>query len=160
MNESIAKSLKLALDGHNSHLSAPVVLEGLTVDIAGKQIENAPYTIWQQICHIQFWQERFIAHLKGESLPRVLKAADGWAETTSPSDEAELNEVIQKLLTGIKEVKQLINNIETLKHPSNYDSSYNVITSLITHLSYHLGEIMALRRILGDYPPPSGAYAW
>lgn len=160
MNEVINTTLAHALEGYNSHLSGRVVLEGLTAEVAGKSLPCAPNTIWQQIGHILFWQERFIAHIKGQKLANVPDVESGWPNSSSPSGQAELDEVIGSILGGIDEVRSLLNRGRRLSHPSNYDSGYDVITSMATHLSYHLGQIMVMRRMLGDYPPPSGGYVW
>lgn len=160
MIEIISTTLTHALEGHNSHLSAHIVLEGLTPEVVAKKIDSAPSTIWQQIGHINFWQERYIAHIKGRKLPKVLNLNEGWPSDDSPSGEAELNEAINNLLAGIEEVKLLLSEATQLEYPSTYDSGYDVVTSMATHLSYHLGQIMIMRRILGDYPPPSGGYTW
>lgn len=160
MKEAIIKSLAHALEGHNSHLSARTVMEGLTTKTAGWTIPGLPYTIWQQIGHISFWQKRFIAHLKGRKLIGVPQLKDGWPYDKMPSDESELEETISTLLAGIDEVKRLLEQPDNLAYPPNYDSSYDVIAAMATHLSYHLGQIMILRRMQGDYPPPSGGYVW
>ncbi|GAA0188197.1 DinB family protein [Fulvivirga kasyanovii] len=160
MKEIINRTLIHALDGYNSHLPAKTVLEGLTAKVSGSSLPGAPYTIWQLIGHINFWQVRFIAHLKGQKLTEVPLVEDGWPYDKSPADEGELKAVIKALLDGIAEVRQLLERGADLKHPPNYDSGFDVVTSMATHLSYHLGQVMTLRRMLGDYPPPSGSYIW
>ncbi|ELR70348.1 hypothetical protein C900_04033 [Fulvivirga imtechensis AK7] len=156
----ISNSLIHALDGRNSHLPASVVLEGLKPEIAGKYIEGSPYTIWQQIEHINFWQERYIGHIKGQTLPKISDLEEGWPGEDAPSGKAELDAAISSLAAGIAEVRTMLSRGAEIKYPSNYNSGYDVITSMAMHLSYHLGQIMIMRRILGDYPPPSGGYTW
>jgi uncharacterized damage-inducible protein DinB len=29
-----------------------------------------------------------------------------------------------------------------------------------THNSYHLGQVIVLRQMLGAWPPPAGSYTW
>ncbi|MBL6444905.1 DinB family protein [Fulvivirga sp. 29W222] len=160
MKEVVTKSLTHALEGYNSHLAAHNILEGLTLNTASKTLPGSPYTIWQLIGHISFWQERTIAHLKGQPLTRVHNIEEGWPFGKSPSNSNELQDSIHTLLSGVTEVKQLLEKVADLKHPPSYDSCYDLITSMATHLSYHLGQIMILRRMQGDYPPPSGEYPW
>jgi len=34
------------------------------------------------------------------------------------------------------------------------------LESLAAHNAYHLGRVVLLRQILGNWPPPSGGYTW
>lgn len=160
MQNSIIQSLIHGLDGYNSYLAPKKALEGLTVEVAGKKIPGAPHTIWQILGHLNFWQEYFMAYISGKKFPRVMKAADGWPEQEHPRNQEELNHSISYLLESIEQTKQLLVEGNDLPHPSNYDSGYDVVTSMATHIAYHTGQIVIMRRILGDYPPPSGGYTW
>ena len=39
-------------------------------------------------------------------------------------------------------------------------NGYTALEVLALHNSYHLGQIVLLRRILGAWPPPSGGDTW
>lgn len=161
MNKSeITDLLIKALDGDKSHLAASKALEGLTIKTAGRVIENIPYTIWQQIGHINFWQDIMIARLKGENTPDNIEVADGWPPEKSPANAEELEDAIDQLCTGLATVKVLLLYAEELYHSPSYHNGYEQISVIASHLSYHLGQIMLMRRLTGDYPPPSGGYVW
>lgn len=155
--EDLVKNLLIkGLDGDQAHLSPERSLDGLNVAIAGKQIENAPHTIWQLIEHLNFWQERFLAQLKGMKLPGVTKASEGWPEEKAPAGAEDFKNAVDYLLNSIGETKALLLQAEKLYYPPYYTSAYALIRAMGSHLSYHLGQVMMLRRMAGDYPPPSG----
>ena len=155
----IKKILANALYGVNAHLKPINALEDLTVEIAGKQIENSPYTIWQILKHINFWQERFISYIKDESTPPSLSAKEGWSFRFSPSGEKELQEEIQKFISGLEEVMNF-NADELQAKAQKYESGYDVLQAMASHISYHIAEIVLLRRMQGAWPPPSGGDTW
>jgi hypothetical protein len=39
-------------------------------------------------------------------------------------------------------------------------TSFNWLQTMASHISYHLGEVVLMRRMLGLWPPPSGGYTW
>lgn len=158
----LEKNLINALSGTNAHLSPYYATEGLTLEVAGKTVPHAPYTIWQLIRHMNFWQERFIAHLDNIKLPLVKKAEDGWPDEPQPPDAEALKKEVDKLNDSIESVKsRLFSDTGSLLGQKNdYESGYDVIQAMASHISYHIGEVMVIRRILGDYPPPSGGDTW
>lgn len=148
-----------ALNGVNAHLNPVNVLEDLKIETAGKEIKNSPYTIWQVLKHINFWQERFISYINEESTPPVLTAREGWAFPSSPQNDEELKNEIQRFISFLNTTKNFSDK-ELSKRAQKYKSGYDVIQAMASHISYHIGEIVLLRRIAGDWPPPSGGDTW
>ena len=148
-----------ALNGVNAHLNPYNVLEDLKVETAGKEIKDSPYTIWQILKHINFWQGKFISYIKDESTPPVLSAKEGWSFPKFPANEEELKNEIQRFSS---ELDEAINFSETelSKKAQKYKSGYDVLQAMASHISYHIGEIVLLRRIIGNWPPPSGGDTW
>lgn len=151
-----------ALWGGNAHVNPAAAFEALDVFIAGKVVADSPFTIWQIINHLNFWQERFIGHLNNEPLSPVEKAIDGWPGASAPSSENELAHEIEKLLNYIKLVKkEYLEGAKDLNQKrDNYNSGYELLQAMASHLSYHLGQIVLLRRMQKAWPPPSGGDTW
>lgn len=86
----------------------------------------------------------------------------GWENQLNAHSQDELDAEIAHLLESITEVKSLLDRKEKLAIVGNdhYDSQYDVIQAMASHLSYHLGELVLLRRIFGNWPPPTGGYVW
>ncbi len=125
----------------------------------GKKTENSPYTIWQILKHINFWQGRFISYIKKDLTPSSLSAKEGWAFPASPSSEDELQNEIDKFNSSLDEAMSL-NKDELEKKAQQYKTGYDVLQAMASHISYHIGEIVFLRRMLGSWPPPSGGDTW
>jgi len=162
-NEMITNILINALKGENAHVNPLATLEGLDLKVAGAKVKNSPYTIWQIIKHINYWQERFIARLKEEFVPPAQTAAEGWNFSPEPDSEIELKSEIKKFTDNVNETIGFCrNNQESMKNPRgrNYPTGFDVIQGMASHISYHIGEIVFLRRILGSWPPPSGGDTW
>lgn len=148
-----------ALKGVNAHVNPVDVLEDLNVETAGKKIKNSPHTIWQILKHINYWQEKFISYIKDDLTPRPLSAKEGWDFPDSPQNDDELNDEIKKFSNGLSVMKNLTND-ELGNKAKNYDSGFDVLQGMASHISYHIGEIVILRRMMGNWPPPSGGDTW
>lgn len=159
--ETLHRILENALEGKNSHLSAGKALEALKLDITGRKILNTPYTIWQLLKHMNYWQDKFLARLQGEEVRGDASWIEGWEETLNADNQQELEREIDKLLQGINLAKSLMKEADNpLQDQTYYATKYDVVQSMASHLSYHLAELILLRRIFGAWPPPSGGYVW
>lgn len=157
-------TLEHALEGTYAHVSPQRAFEGLSIELAGKNIESCPFTIWQILCHIVNWQDIFIAKVQCRPEPVHNTASDGWTAAAAPKDEAEWNEMLKNFLDGIEFAKHLAKTGSTLlsveipaKGPV---TGYDALHSMASHNSYHLGEIVMIRRMLNVWPPPSGGMTW
>lgn len=148
-----------ALKGVNAHISPEKVLEDLNIETAGKEINNSPHTIWQILKHINYWQYKFISYIKDESTPRSLTAKEGWSFPSSPANNEELEREI-KIFSHSLEVMENLNERGLNDKAQRYKTGYDVLQAMASHISYHIGEIVILRRIIGSWPPPSGGDTW
>lgn len=139
------------LQGEHAHLPPEKVLHGITFKLAGKAFQHTPYTIWQQLNHIAFWQERFLQYLKGEDFPRAVKKLDDWPKESAPANTEILEELIHSILNSIDETHALVRQKNELHYPAGYLSCYEVLSAMGNHLSYHLGQVMTLKRIAESY---------
>jgi len=155
LNEVLINALK----GVNAHVDPRNAVEDLTFEIAGREIDNSPYTIWQILKHIDFWQERFNSYIKYDDTPPSLSAKEGWSFPESPSNEDELQNEIIKFNSTFNEAMAFSKD-ELEKKAQQYKSGYDVLQAMASHISYHIGEIVLLRRMLGSWPPPSGGDTW
>ncbi len=151
-----------ALYGKNSHVSPERALEGLSWQQTGKHVPGAPHTIWQQIMHLNYWQDRFISRIEGMKVLPAKTSDDGWCFPHSPKNEHQFRNEVGKLLTGINYIAEMLeHNHRCLgSQKGDYPHGFAVIQAMASHLSYHLGEIVLLRRMMGAWPPPSGGYSW
>ena len=151
-----------ALYGARSHLSPERILEGLDYELAGREIPNSPHTIWQLLKHLNYWQDRFIARLEGLKALPSKTSDDGWRFSGAPGDEMEWQEEVEKFLGGITYVQNICLKDTKCLDPQmgDYKDGFAVVQSMASHISYHLGELVLLRRIIGAWPPPSGGLTW
>jgi uncharacterized damage-inducible protein DinB len=161
--EQISHQLQLnqvliqAFEGHNAHVGTKKALEGLSLKMTGKKILNTPYTIWQLLKHINYWQDKFLNRLQGnDDVLLVCNWQEGWEEQPNAEYQEELDREIQKIDDGIEKAIQLLHREgDTTVSSIGYKNKYDVLQAMASHLSYHLGEVILLRRIFGSWQMPS-----
>ncbi len=159
--ETLHSILEGALVGKRAHLSAQNALEGLKLDITGRKILNTPYTIWQLLKHINYWQDKFLARIQGMEVEGDASWVEGWEDNLNAESQQDLEREVEKLLKGINSAITIMRaDGDLTRDKTYYPSKYDVIQSMASHLSYHLAEVILLRRIFGAWPPPSGGYVW
>ena len=151
-----------SINGKQAHISPTIALEDLKVGITGKKILNTPYTLCQCLKHLRYWQDKYLRLLNGEAVTLDHSWQEGWESVLNACNQSELDAEIQKFTHTISKVEDILNkNPGQLNRPiACYETGFHLIQAMGSHISYHIGEIVLLRRIFGAWPPPSGGYTW
>jgi uncharacterized damage-inducible protein DinB len=157
--EVLEKVLTRGLYGMDAHVQATNALQDLDWKDANAQPEGAPYTIIQLLKHMIYWQDWTVKWLDGQNPPLPQHASMSWPVSASPKNQGDLNEAVQTFKNGLEKLKQRILEGNFF---SKFDkwSRLEMFHSVVLHNSYHLGQIVFIRKMLGAWPPPSGGNTW
>lgn len=129
------------------------VFENLTVEKVNKTINGMPQTIWQILNHLTIWQAYQIAMLKGDKPGNTgFNEQASWIDDKYVKHQEELDEHIKTLKGQIEQVEHFIGTLNANKH--KLQNELRIIQEMSTHLSFHLGELVLILRINGNYPLP------
>jgi len=157
------------LYGKGAHLDPVACLEDLPAAVAGKKIDGFPHSIFQIIGHVNYWMDNDLRRIEGEHPPYPEHAAESWSANALVGD-AEWRAELQRfnfLLDKVREMSaskpEILQRHVEATHPSHNDRASSVeavLWQLLVHNSYHLGQIVMLRRCLGAWPPRGGSDTW
>lgn len=159
-NLAFGQALVKSLVGERGHIPIARALPDITLELAGQQIDVLPYTIYQLVQHMNYWQDFMLAHLEGGNPQRPGSVQESWPDESAPADEAALRNAIGHLLQGVDRavaIAQTAQLDEPLAHFPG-ETKGGLLRNIASHNSYHLGEIVLLRRLHGAWPPPGGGY--
>ena len=162
MSVTFARTLGHALRGEGAHVETTAALDGLSWEQAGERIAGAPHTVFQIVNHMIYWQDVFIQRLTGAHAPTPPHAAIGWPGGAEPASSQEWLGAVGRFNAGLVAVQALV-TVDTLDEPLpnwNHRTRAEAIAGTASHNSYHLGQIVLLRRMLGAWPPPTGGDSW
>ncbi|MCL5045332.1 MAG: DinB family protein [Actinobacteria bacterium] len=164
MVEGARVALNLVLIGKGAHVGPHCALDELDWGLAGREVPHAPSTIWQTLQHLIYWQELILAALRGRDVTWPEHAAEGWSFPSGPPSEEAWATGVRQFLVGLKAAQDVSIdpgvNLEEALPSWEKGNGYTALQVLASHNSYHLGQIVLLRRILGAWPPPSGGDTW
>jgi len=147
--------LKL-IPGSQAHTSLDNALSDLTVDVASKVPEGMPYSIWQLLEHIRIAQDDILNFSEDASNYKPMNWPDDyWPEQEAPADQKALEKSIKLVLSGIEKMQDLVEDrSELLFEPIPGGKGQTLLREAVLlsqHNAYHIGQIVVLRRLLGEW---------
>ncbi|MDB5121640.1 MAG: hypothetical protein JWN56_2858 [Sphingobacteriales bacterium] len=127
------------------------VFHAITPEEIGCILPQAPKTIWQILNHIIAWQDYQISLLQSVEYIDLNEDAT-WTNVLETNSKEELQQAVSRFHGQIQQVKD-----EASKFDANdpfISTKLKIVQDLSVHLSFHLGEIILIRRMLGTYPLP------
>jgi uncharacterized damage-inducible protein DinB len=126
---------------------------------------SAPHSIYDEVWHLAFWQDVTLDWVQGKPTPSPEHAYEGF-----PTDTKEPWDLLrERFLARTQNAAAIANDTERLEitvacpRPDDPQRSMTVreqLESLAAHNGYHLGRIVLLRQLLGNWPPPDGGDTW
>jgi uncharacterized damage-inducible protein DinB len=159
-NKAFSEALIKSLRGERGHIPIKNALLDIDMALAGKSREELPYSIYQLVKHMTYWQDFLLLAAQGDNpkLPNDVK--ESWPEEECPKSEEEWQQLIQYFLLGIEQACTIAQTVQLHKPLENWPSETpgGVLRNIASHNSYHLGEIVLIRRLFSAWPPPTGGY--
>jgi uncharacterized damage-inducible protein DinB len=148
-----------ALTGDGAHVTAEAVFSGLDWKLAGAPVDGAPHTLFQLLNHVVYWQEWAVKWLDGRRPAAPKHASGSWPGGVSPANRREWEGAVSRLRKVLGEL-QLRARQEDLFARRGKTSRVEMLRTIGSHTSYHVGQAAFLRRLLGAWPPPTGGITW
>lgn len=146
------------------HLSPPLILDGLPVDAAERRLPDAPHSIAEIVSHLSFWQAWFIQRCEGVDVPMAATAALGWP-AIAPGGWPQIKGGFCAGLDALVALGERGDLGAPVTPPIPFPPLANytlrdVIEHVAHHNAHHLGQIVVLRQMMGQWPPPAGSWTW
>lgn len=145
------------------------VLQALPDDAAHTKPQassgSAPHSIYDEVWHMAYWQDISLDWVQGKPTPVPEHAAGGFPSDTSES----WDNLHDRFLAGTQNAAAIANDTErleivvacpTIGAPERTMTVREQLESLAAHNAYHLGRVVLMRQLLGNWPPPSGGFTW
>ena len=141
------------LRGGNAHLQFGAALEGLIPAHWGGAVAGSPHTIWQLLEHLRIAQHDILEFSRNPAHKSPKWPDEYWPAATTPPDEKAWTASIEQFR---RDLESFCGMIEDRKHPlltpiphaPEGQTLLREALVLADHNSYHLGQIVLLRKIL------------
>jgi len=148
-----------ALSGRDSHVQAADALAALDWRLSGARPDGVPHSIFQLANHMIYWQKWAVRWLDGKR-PRPPKhAAGSWPGTVVPANRREWERTVRRFSVAIAALERCSRSVDPMSRRGKM-SRLEMLHLIGSHTSYHVGQVVLLRQMLGAWPPPSGGLTW
>ena len=141
------------LHGKSAHLSFDDAVAGLPPKMRGAKPEGMPHTVWRLVEHMRIAQ-RDILEFSKDGRHKSPKWPDGyWPEGDAPRDAGQWNQTVKQVRADLKEMMRMVKDKKVdLLAPIPGGQGQTVFREAMLvadHNSYHVAQIVMVRRMLG-----------
>ena len=158
------------LRGKGAHVDPLACLEDVSPELAARHVKGFPHSIGDLVFHMNYWMDYDLRRIAGEPPPYPAHNSESFPSKPTPADASEWDGLRKRFAGLINDSAALADTApEKLQrhieptHASHKERAATleaVLWQLVTHNSYHIGQIAMLRRILGAWPPRGGGDTW
>jgi uncharacterized damage-inducible protein DinB len=158
------------LYGQGAHANTLGCIEDVSFELAGHRAPGFSHSIWQQVCHMNFWMAYELKRIRGEAPVYPAHASESWPADPAPLTPTDWNETVARFRNNLAKLAMLADSPPDVlarevsaMHPAHTKLSSSLLAVLwqtVVHNSYHIGQVAALRRAVGAWPPKSGGDSW
>lgn len=127
--------------------------DDLTVANSSSEQDAFPASVWQILQHLLVWQAHLVAQLRGEAPAESFEEKQSWNSERIPPSQEALQASVTEFKQGLVEVQAFANQTE-IQARQVLERSL-LLQDFALHLSFHLGEVVLIRRLQGSYPLPA-----
>ncbi len=153
-DHALREQLVHLLKGGQAHAGIDAALAGFPVDRAGERPHGLPYSAWQLLEHMRIALNDLLEFATNSHYRERQWPEDYWPKQPAPPSPDAWQTSVNALRADLAEFERLIRNRDSnLYSPipwgRNNETLLREVLLAADHTSYHLGEFILLRRLLG-----------
>jgi hypothetical protein len=152
----LRKELAYLLKGGGAHVHFMDALEGFPEGKRGTYAQGLPHTGWQLLEHARLAQWDILEFSRNPNHVSPDFPEGYWPKVPAPQTDEEWNDSMYAFRRDLREMIRLVENRHTDLHvPIPHGEGQTILREalvLADHNSYHLGQLIDLRRALGSWP--------
>jgi uncharacterized damage-inducible protein DinB len=146
-----------SLDWEQAHAKLENVVKGLAPPLRGQRPPGYPHSAWELLEHIRITQHDLLDFCQNPKYEEKLAwPGDYWPPTPAPPTP----DAWDKTIAGYRQDREALARFTTQtdidltsKIPHGTGQTYlRTILVAVDHASYHVGQIVSVRRLLGAWP--------
>lgn len=146
-----------SLDWEQGHAKLENVVKGLAPPLQGVRPTGYPHSAWELLEHIRITQHDLLDFCQNPDYKEKLEwPHDYWPPTPAPPTPSAWEQTIADYRRDREALARFTNESKidlTGKIPHGTGQTYlRTILVAVDHASYHVGQIVSVRRLLGAWP--------
>jgi uncharacterized damage-inducible protein DinB len=156
-NVALRDHLVNLLEGRGAHRDLNYAFRGVPPESRGVRAPGLPYSLWELLEHIRIsqWDILEFSRDAGHSSPEWPKGY--WPDHPEPDSAEAWERSVRTVNEDLSQMVSLVRNPESdLFVPFEWGEGQTLLREALLvadHNAYHTGQAVALRRLLGIWPP-------
>jgi DinB superfamily len=156
MNEkALRNQLRKALGWGEAHIDWKSALAGVSREARGKKPAGAPHSLWELLEHARIAQRDILEFSRNSRHVSPDFPSGYWPEAAAPPDDAAWEKSVKEFFSDMSAMGELIADPDTdLFSAIPHGSGQTILREALLvadHNSYHLGQFVLVRRLLGNW---------
>ena len=154
-DKALRQHLIKLLNGGDAHADFDQVIEDFPVELRGKTPQGAEHSPWQLLEHLRIAQWDILDFSRNPEYKTMEWPKDYWPETPAPPDAKAWDKSVEAFHADLKAMSDLVEDEKTdlfarITHGDGQTILREALV-LADHNSYHVGQLLLLRRLLGAW---------
>jgi hypothetical protein len=149
----LRKHVIALLEGGSAHITFVDALQGFPVERAGVRPNHSPHSAWELLEHLRIAQEDIVVFSESGDYVQPKWPDDYWPKSAAPKSAREWETSVEAVRRDLARFIKLLNDpARDLFEPFPWGDGQTLLREALLiadHNSYHLGQLMLLRRMLG-----------
>jgi hypothetical protein len=154
-DKNLRANLVELLRGGGAHTTIAKALEGIDPKTSKSRPQGAEHSPWEILEHMRLAQEDILRYTLDPRWVSPEFPAGYWPANPEPLTEADWHESVAKFLADLEETITLVesSSLDLLTEiPHGEGRTYlREILLIADHNAYHLGQIIQIRKLVGDW---------
>ena len=142
-----------AMSGHHAHIDLDSTVEDFPVELRGVKASGAPHTAWQLLEHMRIAQWDILEFSRNPRHKSPKWPDEYWPKDPEPTDDDAWDNSVKQINDDLEGFLALLKK-EDIYKKIPHGSGQTILREALQiadHNSYHIAEIVALRRMLGAW---------
>jgi len=153
--KSLRKHLLELLEGGSAHAKFDDVIKGLPAKLRGAKPANFPHSPWMLLEHMRLAQRDILEFSRNAKHVSPPWPSGYWPKTEGPPNPAAWNRSVQQFRRDLQAIEKLVAIEKTdLFARIPWGDGQTILREALLvgdHNAYHLGQMLDLRRMLGNW---------
>jgi len=154
--KTVIRELEEAMTRGNAHSSFEYAVKDIPQELLDKTPAGLPYSIWQLVEHIRITQWDILDFCRNPKYKKMTWPDDYWPREKGPAHKNDFKKSVDQIIADRKAFVGLLEKAgeEELYTPLPHGDGQNLFREallIIDHNSYHIGEVIVIRRLLHNW---------
>jgi DinB superfamily len=160
-SEALRGQLARMLAWNEAHVGFDAAVEGLAPSLRGRRPNGFPHSCWELVEHIRLAQHDLLEFCRNPNYSAPRWPEGYWPALAGPPTPRSWDESIAAFRSDREALQAFVTKSgidlgARIPHGTGQTYLRSVLLAA-DHTSYHVGQLVAVRRLLGAWPPASSS---